>query len=308
MDKIPIVVISGPTASGKTGLSISLSKDFNGEVVSADSMQIYKYMDIGTAKPDIAERSGVTHHMIDILNPDEDFSVAQYVTCAHDVIKDIKKRKKLPIVVGGTGLYINSLVDDIDFLQTDSDPALRDELQRIANEQGIDVLVEELKSFDEVSAQKIHKNNERRIIRAIEFYKVTGIPISLHQAETKKKISRYEPCMIAIRHDMDKLYKRIEERVDQMVQQGLLSEVKALIDKGYENAMLSMQGIGYKEILEHLKGEISFDEAVYKIKIATRHYAKRQMTWFRRDNRINWIDYDKDVYYEAKKILEDNGF
>lgn len=308
MSKIPIIVICGPTASGKTALSIKIAKRFGGEIVSADSMQIYRYMDIGTAKPDMTERDGVVHHMIDIINPDETYSVAQYVEQAHEVIKDIKSSKKVPVVTGGTGLYINSLIDDVDFGKNDSDHKIRDELQKIADEQGIDVLVEELRKFDPISAEKIHKNNTRRIIRAIEFYKMTGTPISEHQAETKKKESRYLPCLLAIKWDMEKLYERIEKRVDIMVEQGLINEVKTLEKMGYINSALSMQGIGYKETAEYLKGEITLDEAIDKIKTGTRHYAKRQMTWFRRDKRINWIDYDADIFSEAERILKESGF
>jgi len=196
----------------------------------------------------------------------------------------------------------------VDFMENDGDITIREELQKKVDSEGVDVLVEELRSFDAISAEKIHKNNVRRIIRAIEFYKMTGVPISEHQAQTKKKVSRYNPCMMAIRWDMQKLYERIEKRVDIMIKEGLIDEVKSLCDMGYENAMLSMQGIGYKEVLEYLRGEISMDEAIYKIKLGTRHYAKRRMTWFRRDERICWIDYDSDIINDAKRILKKHGF
>lgn len=307
-EKIPVIVIGGPTASGKTALSIELAKSYDTEIVSADSMQIYKFMNIGTAKPDAVERGGIVHHLMDIINPDEVFSVAQYVDLAHSTIADIHKKNRIPIVIGGTGLYINSLIDDVDFMENDGDITIREELQKKVDSEGVDVLVEELRSFDAISAEKIHKNNVRRIIRAIEFYKMTGVPISEHQAQTKKKVSRYNPCMMAIRWDMQKLYERIEKRVDIMIKEGLIDEVKSLCDMGYENAMLSMQGIGYKEVLEYLRGEISMDEAIYKIKLGTRHYAKRQMTWFRRDERICWIDYDSDIINDAKRILKKHGF
>ena len=307
-EKIPVIVIGGPTASGKTALSIELAKSYDTEIVSADCMQIYKFMNIGTAKPDAVERGGIVHHLMDIINPDEAFSVAQYVDLAHSVIADIHKKNRIPIVIGGTGLYINSLIDDVDFMENDGDITIREELQKKVDSEGVDVLVEELRSFDAISAEKIHKNNVRTIIRAIEFYKMTGVPISEHQAQTKKKVSRYNPCMMAIRWDMQKLYERIEKRVDIMIKEGLIDEVKSLCDMGYENAMLSMQGIGYKEVLEYLRGEISMDEAIYKIKLGTRHYAKRQMTWFRRDERICWIDYDSDKINDAKRILKKHGF
>ena len=308
MKKIPLIVIGGPTASGKTALSIEIAKMKNAEIVSADSMQIYKYMDIGTAKPDEKERDGVVHHLIDEIEPDIAFSVADYVAIAHKRIEDIVNRGKNAVVIGGTGLYINSLVDDVDFLENDSDLKIREELQQVAKEKGIDYLVDELRKFDPLSAEKIHKNNERRIIRAIEFYKMTGIPISHHQAETKKKISRYTPCMMAIKWDMEELYKRTDKRVDIMISSGLVDEVKGLIDRGYNKDMVSMQGIGYKEIIEYLNGETSLDEAIEKIKLGTRHYAKRQMTWFRRDDRINWIDYKDDILKRATEILVEYNF
>lgn len=304
MKKTQLIVIGGATASGKTSLSIELAREYNAEIVSADSMQIYKYMDIGTAKPDMEERQGIVHHMIDIVNPMNGFSVAEYVKMAHEVISDITKRGKNAIVVGGTGLYINSLVNDVDFGENDNDMSVREELEELSEEKGIDYLVNMLLEFDPVSAQKIHKNNAKRIIRAIEFYRLTGVPISEHQAETKKKESRYNPCMLAIRWDMQKLYERIEKRVDIMAQNGLVDEVLSLLKMGCTPDMLSMQGIGYKEILEHLSGSISLEEAYDKIKLNTRHYAKRQMTWFRRDERINWIDYDTDILNNARKILD----
>lgn len=308
MDKIPVIVIGGPTASGKTALSIELAKKYNTQIVSADGMQIYKYMDIGTAKPTQEEKEGIFHYMIDIITPDTPYSVAQYVTDAHKCIKEIYDRGKTPIIVGGTGLYINSLINDVDFLENDSDTSIREELEEFYNKNGADALYDELKKIDEKASLNIHKNNVRRVIRAIEFYKMTGVPISQHQEETKKKISRYLPCMLAIKWDMEKLYERIDKRVDIMVEEGLIQEVEGLFSMGYENAVLSMQGIGYKEILQYLKGEITKDEAIEKIKLNTRHYAKRQMTWFRKDERIHWLDYKGDVLSQAVKILEEKGF
>lgn len=308
MKKIPVIVICGPTASGKTALSIEIAKKYNGEIVSADSMQIYKYMNIGTAKPDSTERDGIAHHMLDIVAPQESYSVAEYTEEAHRVIEDITSRGKTAVITGGTGLYINSLIDDVDFLENDSDTSIRNELQKIADEQGADVLVRELKSIDPASAEKIHKNNLRRIIRAIEFYKMTGIPISEHQAKTKEKESRYLPCMLAIKWDMKRLYERIEQRVDKMLENGLFDEVEQLMKNGCTPQMQSMQGIGYKETVEFLEGKISLDETISKIKQDTRHYAKRQMTWFRRDERIHWIDAESDIVNEAETILKNSGF
>ncbi len=306
-NKIKIAVIGGPTASGKTALSVQLAKEFDGEIISADSMQIYRYMDIGTAKPTLEERCGIPHYMIDIINPDEPYSVAQYVAAAHKLAEDISSRGKLPIVVGGTGLYINSLVNDVDFLENDNDTTVRNELEKAAAEKGIDFLVEELKSFDPVSAERIHKNNARRIIRAIEFYRMTGIPISEHQAETQKKESRYSPIMMAIDTDRAILYEKINKRVDIMMEQGLVDEVKRLCDMGYANAMLSMKGIGYKEILEYLRNETMLDEATEKIKLGTRHYAKRQLTWFNRDERIHRIPCGEKLFETAAELVRSGG-
>ncbi len=307
MNKIPIIVIGGPTASGKTSLSIDLAKQFNTEIISCDSMQIYKYMNIGTAKPDMEERDGIVHHMLDIIEPDVPYSVAEFVSDTHKVAKNIYEKGRVPVAVGGTGLYINSLINDVDFREDDSSPELRKELEKLEKEKGIDYLVDMLKSFDEVSAERIHKNNKRRIIRAIEFYQMTGVPISVHQEETKKKISRYNPCMLAIKWDMQKLYERIEKRVDIMLDAGLIDEVESLCEKGYTQSMLSMQGIGYKEIIAYLNGEVSLDEAIYNIKIGTRHYAKRQMTWFNKDERVNWINYDENILKRANEIISKWG-
>lgn len=305
MEKIPLIVIAGPTASGKTALSIDIAKEYNGEIVSADSMQIYKYLNIGTAKPDMEERSGIIHHMMDIVEPTEGYSVADYVKTAHEVIKNIREKNKNAVVTGGTGLYITSLVNDVDFREDDSETELRKSLQKLYEEKGIDYMVEMLSQFDPISAQRLHKNNTRRIIRAIEFYKMTGVPISKHQEETKKKESRYYPCMMAIKWEMDKLYERIEKRVDIMIESGLIEEVENLCGKGYTKQLLSMQGIGYKEIIDYFNGECTKDEAIEKIKLSTRHYAKRQMTWFRRDERIHWINSGENIKEQAEKILSE---
>lgn len=307
MDKIPIIVIGGPTASGKTALSVEIARMLDTEIISCDSMQIYKYMNIGTAKPTEEEKCGIVHHMLDIIEPDHPFSVADFVPMAHSAAAEIHQKGKIPVAVGGTGLYIKSLINDIDFRSDDTHPEIRKELEKLEKKKGIDCLVDILKGFDPVSAERIHKNNKRRIIRAIEFYRATGIPISEHQEETKKKISRYKPCMLAIRWDMQELYERIEKRVDIMLEDGLVEEVRGLCDMGYTDSMLSMQGIGYKEIIAYLNGYASLDEAVGNIKLGTRHYAKRQMTWFNKEERINWIDYDSDILYEAKKLISDLG-
>ena len=305
MSKLPLVVVAGPTASGKTRLAIELAKLLDGEIISADSMQIYKYLDIGSAKPSEEERSEAVHHMLDFLEPDDEYSVADYTEKAHTVISDILRRDKMPIMCGGTGLYINSVVDDVTFGEFDTDYELRAELEEYGKLNGNEALIEMLSEFDPVSAKRLHPNNARRIIRAIEFYKVTGIPISEHQEMTKQRESRYDPIMFCIDFDRQKLYERINMRVDIMIQSGLLEEVKSLIDKGFTTALNSMKAIGYKELIDYFDGKITLDEAVEIIKQSSRRYAKRQLTWFKRDDRIIWLDAEGDIVNEAyKKVKE----
>lgn len=299
MNKIPLIVICGPTASGKTALAIEAANRFGGEIVNADSMQIYKYMNIGTAKPTKEELSSAVHHLVGFVNPKEPFSVADYVPMAHDKIKDIYDRGKMPVLAGGTGLYINSTVNDIEFGDEGTDEQIREELNNIAQNDGVEVLIEMLKEFDPVCAERLHPNNARRIIRAIEFYKTTGKPISVHQEETKHTESRYEPYMFMIDFDREVLYDRINRRVLIMMEQGLVDEVKSLLDMGCTPDMQSMQGIGYKETAEYINGDISLDECIDKIQQNSRRYAKRQLTWFRRDKRINLIKNAEDL-----KIIE----
>lgn len=284
--KIPLVVVAGPTASGKTGLAIEIARRFGGEIVSADSMQIYKYMDIGTAKPTPEERAQCVHHLIDFVEPDADFSVADYTVLAHKVIADIHSRGRLPVMCGGTGLYINSVVNDVEFGETQTDESMRRELKQIADNEGNERLIEILREFDPVSAERLHPNNVRRVIRAIEFYRTTGMPISEHQENTRKIESRYEPLMFCIDHEREKLYERINARVDIMMEEGLCNEVRNLMDMGYSKALNSMKAIGYKELMDYFNGDCSLEEAVETIKQSSRRYAKRQLTWFRRDERI----------------------
>ena len=268
-------------------------------------MQIYKYLDIGSAKPSEEERSEAVHHMLDFLEPDDEYSVADYTEKAHTVISDILRRDKMPIMCGGTGLYINSVVDDVTFGEFDTDYELRAELEEYGKFNGNEALIEMLSEFDPVSAKRLHPNNARRIIRAIEFYKVTGIPISEHQEMTKQRESRYDPIMFCIDFDRQKLYERINMRVDIMIQSGLLEEVKSLIDKGFTTALNSMKAIGYKELIDYFDGKITLDEAVEIIKQSSRRYAKRQLTWFKRDDRIIWLDAEGDIVNEAyKKVKE----
>ncbi|MCH5211475.1 MAG: tRNA (adenosine(37)-N6)-dimethylallyltransferase MiaA [Oscillospiraceae bacterium] len=290
MNKQLLIVVAGPTASGKTRLAIDIAKAFDGEIVSADSMQIYKYMDIGTAKPTDEERAECRHHLIDFKEPDEIFSVADYAKLAHEVIRDISERGRLPVICGGTGLYINSVVDDVTFGDMDTDYALREELKDIAEKDGGERLLDMLAEFDPVSAERLHPNNQRRIIRAIEFYKSTGVPISEHQEMTKQTESRYEPIMFAIDHPREVLYERINLRVDFMIKDGLLEEVKKIMDMGYTKELNSMKGIGYKEIMDYYNGECTLHEAIEAVKQGSRRYAKRQLTWFRRDKRIIMLE------------------
>ena len=304
MKKIPLIVVAGPTASGKTGLSIEIAKAVNGEIISADSMQIYKYMDIGTAKATKEEKAQCPHHLLDIIEPDCEFSVADYTKLAHECIADIISQNKIPVMCGGTGLYIDSVVNDVDFGELDTDYGLRDELHKLAEKEGGEKLIEILREFDPVSAKRLHPNNLKRVIRAIEFYKTSGVPISEHQEMTKQKESRYNAVMFMINHDREVLYDRINQRVDIMVNDGLLDEVRSLMNTGYSPQLNSMQGIGYKEIISHLNGEITFDEAVEQIKQNSRRYAKRQLTWFRRNGNINLLSPDTATE-DAIKIINE---
>ena len=303
MKKIPLIVVGGPTASGKTALAIELAKALDGEIVSADSMQIYKYMDIGTAKPTADELKECPHHLIGFREPDCDFSVADYTELAHKTIADITARGKVAIMCGGTGLYINSVVNDVDFGEYENDYELRKSLDELAKKDGAGVLLDMLAEFDPVSAKRLHPNNVKRIIRAIEFYKVSGVPISEHQERTKLKESRYDATMFLINHNREVLYDRINRRVDIMISDGLVDEVRSIMNMGYSRDLNSMQGIGYKEMIAYLEGEISLADTIDMIKQNSRRYAKRQLTWFRRDGRINMLSPD-DAVNEALEILK----
>ncbi len=305
MIKIPIVVISGATASGKTSLSIELAKRYNGEIISADSMQIYKKMNIGTAKPDETERMGIVHHMMDFVDPKDNFSVADYVSLAHEKIEDIRRRGKLPIIVGGTGLYIDSLVKDIDFIETTEDSRIRQELIEISEKEGAERLYSMLEEIDPEIAKQIPMNNVRKVARAIEFYKVTGITMTENNKRTREKKSRYIPLEMAISWDREKLYKRIDMRVDIMIKNGLTDEVEALMRDGLDSKSQSMQGIGYRQIIDYFNKKTSLDEAVEIIKRDSRRYAKRQLTWFRRNENIHWLDAKEDIFKEAYGLVDE---
>lgn len=303
--KQKLIVVAGPTASGKTRLAIDIAKSVNGEIVNADSMQIYKYMNIGSAKPTLEEQSEAKHHLIDFLDPDEEFSVADYTDLAHKVIAEIASRGKVPIMCGGTGLYINSVVNDITFGEIETDYKLREELNELAKQHGSQYLLDILKEFDPVSAQRLHPGNLRRIVRAIEFYRTTGIPISEHQEMTKQKESRYEPLMLCVKWDREVLYDRINKRVDIMLNDELLDEVKRLMEMGYTKELNSMKGIGYKEIIDYFEGNMSLEDTVNLIKQSSRRYAKRQLTWFRRDKRIHWLDANEDFLAEGIQLCKE---
>lgn len=290
-DKIPILILTGPTAVGKTALSIELSKVLGGEIISADSMQIYRKMDIGSAKISQEEMDSVVHHMIDVVDPDEDFSVADFHDMASQIISDIHKRGKLAIVTGGTGLYLNSLVYDMDFGGTNSDPSIRKDLEEILNDKGKDYLYRLLQDLSPEAAKRIHPNNTKRVIRAIEVYKTGGDMGDF--SNYLKYNPKFDAKIIVLNRDRSILYDRINQRVDMMFDMGLLDEVKGLHQMGYTSQMQSMKGIGYKEVLEYFDGKMTLEESIDILKQGTRRYAKRQITWFKRYENALWLDLDK---------------
>lgn len=299
-----VIVIAGPTASGKTGLSIELAKLYNGEIVSADSMQIYRRMDIGTAKATAAEQAQAVHHMIDVCEPDEDYSVSRYVEEAEKCCRDIISRGKMPIICGGTGLYIDSLLSGRSFAERDEDSSLREELNDEYDRIGGEEMHRRLSQVDPERALKLHPSDKRRIVRALEIFQLTGMTITEHDAATKAIPPRFEAKTILLNFkDRQDLYDRINLRVDLMAQQGLFEEVEALIKSGLDDKCTAMQGIGYKEVVSALRGEISREEALEQIKMGSRRYAKRQLTWFRRTEDALWINWDRQPDLQA--ALED---
>ena len=302
---LDLLVITGPTATGKTALGVSAALDFGGEVVSADSMQLYRRMDIGTAKPSTAEMCGIPHHMIDVADPNEPYSVSRYVREASACVDDIISRGKLPIIVGGTGLYIESLVSGRDFADSSGNLSLRETLGDEYDAYGGETMLEKLRSFDPVRAEKLPPGDKRRVIRAIEVYMLTGKTITQHDLETRARPPRYKSAKFALTFmNRDDLYSRIDSRVDSMLKDGLLREVEALLDSGIAADSTAMQAIGYKELVSHLRRGESLEDAVSSIKQESRRYAKRQLTWLRRDEKINWIEWDKSPDIDsARQIL-----
>lgn len=311
--KSKILAVVGPTASGKTGLAIELAKAYNGEVVSADSMQIYKGMTIATAKPSEQEMQGIPHHLIDFLYADKTYSVGQYVIDAEKAVSDIISRDKLPILCGGTGLYVDSFLNGIDFIDNSSNDVIRKDLELMAEEKGIDFMLEKLASFDPTSAEKLEEQkNLKRIIRAIEFYMVTGITISEQNEKSRLINSKYEHIIIGLTaSDRQYLYDRINKRVDRMIEQGLVEEAREVLSSSLSDT--SSKAIGYKQLIPYFNGTEELEACVERIKMETRRYAKRQLTWFKRNENIIWINIDEcntdaDIAQYAKKLICDRGF
>lgn len=302
MDKKPMIVLTGPTAVGKTALSIALAKAVDGEIISADSMQVYRHMDIGSAKVTREEMQGVPHHLIDVLDPSEDFNVVIFQRRCRECLPGIYERGHIPILTGGTGFYIQAVLNDIDFTENEENTQYRQYLEQLSAEKGPQVLHEMLEQADPASARAIHANNVKRCIRALEYYHLTGERISEHNEQEREKESAYRSCYFVLNDERSRLYERIDARVDEMLENGLVEEVKSLRAMGCHSGQISMQGLGYKEILSFLEGEITLDEAVYRIKRDTRHFAKRQLTWFRREKDVIWIDKNQFLY-DDKKIL-----
>lgn len=301
-EKLPLIILTGPTAVGKTGLSIALAKRLNGEIISADSMQVYRGMDIGTAKIRPEEMQGIPHHLIDILDPKESFDVVQFQQLAKEAVLDIHSRGAVPVLVGGTGFYIQALLYDIDFTEEEESP-LRKHLEQLAETaEGREALVQELRRVDPEALKTIHPNNLKRVIRAVEFYRMHGTPISGHNEKERQKTSPYDSRYFVLTDDRARLYARINGRIDAMLEEGLVEEVKGLVSQGLTREHISMQAIGYKEILDYLEGICDYASAVDTLKKNTRHFAKRQLTWFRRERDVIWLD--RSVYPGDEELLD----
>ena len=301
--KKPLIVLTGPTAVGKTKLSISLAHAVDGEIISADSMQVYRHMDIGSAKITKEEMEGIPHYLIDILEPEDEFHVAKFQNLAKEAMETIYSKGKIPILTGGTGFYIQAVVKDIDFSENAEQSGVRKELEKMAEEKGAAYLHRLLCDVDPESGQKIHANNVKRVIRALEYYQLTGEKISLHNEREAEKESPYNFAYFVLNDIRECLYQRIDQRVDQMLEAGLAEEVRQLAARGCTKDMVSMQGLGYKEMLSWLLGEYSYEEAVYILKRDTRHFAKRQITWFKREKEVIWVN-KNEFDYDDSKILK----
>ena len=302
-EKKPLIILTGPTAVGKTKASIGLAKAIGGEIISADSMQVYRHMDIGSAKITKEEMADVPHYLIDVLEPEEEFHVVRFQQMAKAAMTDIYSRGKIPIIVGGTGFYIQALLYDIDFTENEGDSVYREKLEALAKEKGAAYLHGQLAMVDPKSAEEIHANNIKRVIRALEFYHQTGQKISEHNERERQKESPYQFCYFVLNDRRECLYERIDQRVDQMIRNGLVQEVQTLKERGCTKQMVSMQGLGYKEIFSYLGGDCSLEEAVYIIKRDTRHFAKRQLTWFKRERDVIWVQKD-ELNYDDEKLLQ----
>ena len=299
LQRRPLFVLIGPTAVGKTSLSIEIAKKINGEIISADSMQVYKYLNIGTAKIRPEEAQGIPHHLVNIKKPTESFSVAEFKKLAEEKISEIYNKKKLPMLVGGTGLYVNSVINDYNFTEIDSSQKIRADLKKIVLEQGIETLLAKLNEIDPISAQKFHPHDQRRIIRALEVYYSTGKPISQNQITSNGDNTKYKLIIVGLNLAREKLYQRINFRVDEMLKEGWLSEIENLLEQGVPIDAPGLQGLGYKQLVMYLEGWLTYEEAVELIKRDTRRFAKRQLTWFNRDKRIYWVQMDNRNENEA---------
>lgn len=301
--KKPLIILTGPTAVGKTALSIKLAQQINGQMISADSMQVYRHMNIGTAKITIEEMQGIPHYLIDVLEPTEEFNIVRFQQMAKAALEQIYAAGAIPIVVGGTGFYIQSLLYDIRFEESNEDTGYRDALQQLATDRGPEYLHRLLAEVDPAAASGIHAHNVKRVIRALEFYHQTGTRISEHNEEQRKRTSPYQFLYFVLNDDRQALYTRIDQRIDQMLEAGLVTEVRMLKDMGCTRDMVSMQGLGYKEILDYLEGRCTLDDAIYILKRDTRHFAKRQLTWFRREPDVIWLN--RTDYPDDTAILQD---
>ena len=301
-EKKDLIILTGPTAAGKTALSIDLAKRIGGEIISADSMQVYRYMDIGSAKITPEEMQGVPHYLVDVLDPREEFHVLRFQQMAKEALEQIRANGHIPIVVGGTGFYIQALLRDVDFTQ-EADLSYRQHLEEIIEKEGPHRLHQMLREVDPASAEAIHENNHKRLVRALEFYHTTGMRLSEHNQSQRAKESPYRFAYFVLTDERERLYHNIDLRVDRMMEAGLVDEVKRLKEMGCQREMVSMQGLGYKEILDYLDRKISLEEAVYRIKRDTRHFAKRQLTWFRRERDVIWLD-QKAYGYSREALLD----